>query len=124
MKFAILSAIGILFCIGQTSLFAANIPVGYITFYNASVNKITAQVSSFGKFTLSSNERKDVAYSSLNQICSSNPSQCRAQFYVNDRPAGTATINAMTGKLVNMNLNMNVRTAKSQENVLRSVTIK
>jgi hypothetical protein len=121
MKFSIISAIGVLCCIAQTSVFAA--PVGYITFYNASDKNVTAQVSSFGSFTLSSNQRRDVAYSSLNQICSSNPSHCRAQFYVNNKHAGSATINATTGQLVNLNLSMKVRTAKS-ENVLRSVIIK
>lgn len=110
----------------SSTVLAASYPDGEIIFYNASDDLITAQVSSssFGKFTLSANEQKNVAYSSLMQVCSSNPTNCKAHFYVNNVPAGSATINALTGKLVKMNLSMNIATAKNAQQVLRRVVIK
>ncbi len=89
---------------------------------NASNNTITAAISSFGKFNIAANQQKNVSYSTLEQVCSANPAHCTAQFYVNSQPAGSATINTVTGQLVNMSLTMKVHTAKSQH-VLRSVVI-
>jgi hypothetical protein len=120
MKLFSSSTVASLFFMTSVPVLAA--PTGDITFHNASGKNITAQVSTFGKFNLAANEQKNVKYSTLAQACSSNPTQCTAHFYVDDAPAGTATINAETGKLVNMNLRMKVQTSKSQQ-VLRSVTI-
>lgn len=104
---------------------ATEYPDGEITIYNASNNTVTAQVSSssFGKFTLAAKEQKNVSYSSLVQVCSSSPTACTAYFYVNNAPAGSATINAVNGKLVSQNLSIPVSIAKNNK-VLRRVIIK
>lgn len=121
-KLSILLAIFCSVFLFQTRVLASDHPEGIITFYNASDNEVTAKVSAVGKFTLAANERKDVSYSTLSYACSDNPTSCRAQFYVNDQPAGSATIDVTAGKVVNMNLSMKVKTQK-QENVLRTVVI-
>jgi len=124
IKFFSLAIISSLFILGQTVGFAY--PDGDITFYNASGNNVTAQVSSssYGKFTLASNQSRSIAYSSLSAACSASPTRCRANFYVNDAPAGYATLNTVTGKVVSVNLSMKVRTARGDQNVLRAVVIK
>ena len=112
------------FILCQNFAFASDHPDGEVVFYNATSNPVTAQVSTFGKVTIAANESKNVAYSTLSQACSANPTNCKAKFYVNDMPAGYATLNVVTGKLVNINLSMKVRTAKGPQQVLRSVVIK
>lgn len=107
--------------ISQINAFAA--PAGDIVLTNASNKTVTAQVISYGSFNLAANEHRNIPYSSLEQICSSNPTDCTARFYVDNKPIGSATINTVTGKLKNVNLSMKVRTGKSQ-NILRTVTIK
>lgn len=125
MRFSLFSVFfcAIFFLVGQSPVLAAKYPNGDITFYNTSDNYVTAEVSAFGKFTLATNEKKIVAYSSLAQVCSANPTNCRAHFYVNNTPAGAATINVVTGELVNMKLSMKVHTSKGHQNILRSVII-
>lgn len=98
-------------------------PDGNIMFYNASNKTITAQVSSFGKVNISAKEGKAIKYSSLSQLCSGHAKTCTAQFYVDNTPAGSATINVETGRLVEMNLLLKVRTTKGPQQVLRSVVI-
>ena len=110
-------------CMLKISLAANYSPVQFITFYNASVNNITAQIGSFTKFTLAAYEKKIVAYSTLRQACSDNPTHCKAYFYVNNVPAGSAIIDTISGKILNMNLSFKVRTLHFQ-NMLHSVTIK
>ena len=121
MKYIIYSLSCFLFFTSQVSL-ADNLPIEYITFYNASDSDVTAQVSPFAKFTLGSNERRNVAYSTLRQACSANPSYCIARFYVNNASVGSATINSITGKLVNMNLALKVNVSKTK-NMVSGVTI-
>ncbi len=108
--------------IGSGFVFAGDYPQGEITIHNATNKNITAEVSSSGKFKLTPNAQKSVSYSTLAQVCSPNPTQCRAQFYVNDAPVGSAVINVKTGKLMSVNIPMKVRTVKEQQ-VLRSVVI-
>ncbi len=98
-------------------------PGGDIRFYNASNKTVTAQVSTFGKINLSPKEQKTIKYSSLVQVCSGHTNTCTAKFYVNDNPAGSATINVETGRLVNMKLLMKVQTTNGSQQVLRSVVI-
>lgn len=122
-----LSAISRAFCmffslIGSGLIYAGEYPQGEISFHNASNKNITAQVSTFGKFHLAANEQKTVSYSTLAQACSPNPTQCTAQFYVNNTPVGIAIINVKTGKLMSMKLSIKVHTVKEQK-VLRSVVI-
>lgn len=102
---------------------AAEHPEGNITFYNASNKTITAQVSSFGKVNISAKEGKVIKYSSLSQLCSGHAKACTAEFYVNNSPAGTATINVETGRIVKINLMMKVRTTEGPQQVLRRVVI-
>src|SRR5205085_1059304 len=97
-------------------------PPGEISFHNATNKNITAQVSTFGKFQLTANQQKTVSYSTLAQACSPNPTQCTAQFYVDNTPVGTAVINVKTGRLMSMKLPMKVHTVKEQQ-ILRSVVI-
>lgn len=104
------------------SVFANDLPDGNINFHNASNKNVTAQVSSVGKFNIAANESKSVSYSTLAQVCPQ--TNCTAHFYVDNTPAGTATINISTGKLVSSNLvNLKVHTAQSAQ-VLRTVVIK
>lgn len=98
-------------------------PAGDINFHNASNKNISATVSNSGKFNLAANEYKNVPYSTLTQACSANLTNCTAQFYVDNQPAGTATINVVTGKLVSMNLQMKVHTSKGPQQVLRGVVL-
>lgn len=120
-----LAILGSIFVIGAyTTTFAAQHPEGDIVFRNASSNQITAQVSTFGKFNLAANEQKNVTYSALSQACSANPTNCKANFYINNTQAGTATINTVTGKVVNMNLAMRVSVSKGDNHVVRSVILK
>lgn len=109
--------------LGTCAAFADTYPQGDITFHNASQKVITAEITSIGKVNLPANKDYNVSYKSLNKICSTSPKSCTAQFYVNDMPAGSATINAVTGKLVAMKLQREVATTKEQ-NVLRRVVIK
>jgi hypothetical protein len=121
MNFKFLSASAIILSyLFATSIWAA--PEGDLIIHNSSENKVTAQVSTFGKFNIEANAQKNVAYRSLELACSPNPTQCTAQFYINDKPAGSAVINASTGKLIAMNLQMKVHTTQNQR-VLRSVVI-
>jgi hypothetical protein len=114
----------VLLLAAQSVAFAADHPDGEIVFRNASSNQITAQVSTFGKFNIAANEQKNVSYGTLSQVCSANPTNCKANFYINNTHAGTATINTVTGKVVDMNLAMKVRIAKGDQQVVRSVTLK
>ena len=112
----------ILFFLGISSCFADTYPQGGIVFHNASNKTVTAEVTSIGKIKLAAQEEKDVSYSTLSHVCSSNPTHCVTRFYANDMPVGYATINAKQGKVVNMNILMKVNTTQDQK-VLRSVTI-
>ncbi len=118
-----LTILGSAFLILSQNIVLAH-PTGDITFYNASHRPIAAEVNGFGKVTLGAKEVKNVAYSTLSQACSSTPTNCKTQFYVNNAPAGSATINVNTGRVVHMNLAMKVRTAKGPQQVLRTVVIK
>lgn len=108
-----------IFFVSQSALAS---PPGNLVIHNASDKTISAQVSNYGKFDIAANEQKSVAYSTLEYACSATPTHCTARFYVDNRPAGSAMINAVTGKLVYVKLGMKVRTAKSNQ-VLRSVVI-
>ena len=124
MKFSIfLMALCSVYILGQNVALASESPDGSITFHNATQDNVTAQVSALGKVTLAANETKDVAYSSLLQACSSNPTNCKAEFYINNVPAGFATLNVVTGKVVNMNVQMKVKTSKGSQQILRRVVI-
>lgn len=103
-------------------VFAGEYPQGEISFHNATNKNITAQVSTFGKFQLTANEQKTISYSTLAQVCSSNPTQCTAQFYVDNMQVGTAVINVKTGKLMSIKIPMKVHTIKEQK-ILRSLVI-
>lgn len=110
------------FLLFSHSVLAENLPDGSINFYNASNKNVTAQVSSVGKFNIAANESKSVSYSTLAEVCPE--TNCTAHFYVDNTPAGTATINVSTGKLISTKLvNLKVHTAQSAQ-VLRSVVIK
>lgn len=123
MKFSIFFC-SIFFLITQNlALAATEHPEGDIIFYNASNHNVTAQISTFGKVTLATNEKRNIAYSSLSQVCYANPTNCKADFYVDNTPAGSATINVKTGKVVDMKLAIKVHTVKGDKNVLRSVVI-
>jgi hypothetical protein len=122
MKLNIISSISCALFSAFITQQAIAAPDGAIMLHNASANTITAQVSTFGKFSLAANEYKNVAYQLLAQACSPNLSRCTAQFYVNNKPVGTATINVMTGKLIHMALAIKVRVAKDQQ-ILRSIVI-
>lgn len=98
-------------------------PAGDITFYNASNKTVTAQVSSFGKINISAKEEKTIHYSTLSAACSGHARACKADFYVDNTHAGSATINVETGKLVRVNLTMKVHTTHGPQQVLRSVVI-
>lgn len=119
------SSLCAVFLLSQSVAFAGmtNPAEGDIRFYNASKHEVTAQVSTMGKFTLAANQSRNVPYSSLRQACSSTPTHCKADFYVNDTHAGSATLNAVSGKVLRMNLMMKVHTAKGPQQILRSVTI-
>ncbi len=98
-------------------------PAGDISFYNSSSNNVRAEVSASAKFSLAAKEQKTVPYSVLSQACAASPTNCKAQFFINDTPAGSARINVVTGKLLSMNLHMKVNTSKGSQEVLRSVVI-
>ncbi len=124
MKFSAISCVLISSLIGSSFVFAGEYPEGQISIHNGTNKNITAQVSGFvGKFQLNANAERTVSYSALAQVCSPNPTQCTAYFYVDNTPVGTAVINVKTGKLMKMKLPiMNVHTTKEQQ-VLRSVDI-
>lgn len=108
-----------------TISWAASYPEGTLSIHNSSAKKITAQVSSFGKFNLASNESREVSYSTLSSVCASTPTQCRTQFFIDDAPVGTAVINVTTGKLISMKLHaLKVKIVKGAEEVIRTVVIK
>lgn len=123
MKLSIYSICCFMFSFFFLSNIALAAPVGDIQFHNASNKNISAQVSTFGKFQLAANEHKTVSYNALSQACSANLTKCTAKFYIEDKPAGTATINVITGKLVSMRLLMKVHTSKGPQQVLRSVVL-
>lgn len=104
----------------QGPSFAA--PEGDLVIHNSSDKTVTAQVSTFGKFNIDANDQKNVSYSTLERVCSPAPNNCIAHFYVDDKHVGSARIDATTGKLITMHLNMKVHTAKSNQ-VLRQVVI-
>lgn len=110
------------------SLLAANVamaqPSGFITIYNASKDDVTARLnaSAFATFTLAANEKMNIPYSALQSVCSDHPAHCSASFYVNNRPAGRATINVNTGELVQMHIAKKVRVSQPN-NVLRTVVM-
>ena len=110
---------------GQTTVFASNFPDGALVIHNASQKQVTASVSSVGQFQLESNEKKSVTYQLLAFVCAATPTHCLAHFYVDRKPAGSAIINTVTGKLVKMKKLpvMKVRMIQGSQNVLRSVVI-
>ena len=115
------SAVLISLCL-NTTVFAADYPQGGLSFHNATGKTVTAQISTIGKVNIAANEQKTVSYSTLAQVCPSQ-TKCTANFYVDNTPVGTATLNVVTGKLISMNLNnMKVHTGQSHQ-VLRSVVI-
>jgi hypothetical protein len=123
MKSVILSLFCSLFVLGQGVAMAAY-SNGSITFYNASPYPVSAQINPYGSITLGSKQGRAIPYTALQQICSANLTSCRANFYVNNRNAGSATINTLTGRLVNIHTSMKVVTSKNSQNQLRSVIIK
>lgn len=126
MKLAkIITAIGSIILI-QNTAFATNMtsyPQGDVTFYNSSQNAVTAQVSSVGRATIEANQSQTVSYSTLSEACYPNTTNCRADFYVNNKSVGYVTLNVVEGKVVNMKLAMKVSTSKGPQKVLRSVVI-
>ena len=119
-------AIAVTFCVLPTLVLASDYPLGDLLIYNASNKTVTAQISdgAFSKVNISAKEQKNVSYSTLSKVCSSTPTRCTAQFYVDDVPAGSATINTITGKLVHLNLVKVKAITSESQHVLRSVVIK
>lgn len=110
----------------QSTAFASNTtscPQGDVTFYNNSGKPVTAEVSNVGKVTIAASDSQTVSYSTLSEACYPNTTNCRADFYVNNKPVGYATLNVVEGKVVSMKLAMKVATSKGPEQVLRSVVI-
>ena len=120
--YSILCAI-IILSISSLAFASDGYPAGDIKFYNASNKTITAQVSSFGKIDISAKEQKSIKYSSLSEVCSGHVKSCTAEFYVDNSPAGSATINVETGKVVRANLSMKVHMTKGPQQELRAIVI-
>lgn len=114
----------ILICSLSSSLaFAANpYPDGIITFYNASPNTITAQVNQ-SNFILLPKQSRDMQYADLSKACSPNIARCKASFLKNNIYSGFATINTVSGVLVNLKLSLKIFISKDKKNIVRHVSI-